>query len=56
MFYSESEKYVIVPLASNIFFQESKLNRKYMGFAKEYFISDKLFDEIKELTLLESLA
>ena len=49
MFYSESEKYVIVPLASNIFFQESKLNRKYMGFAKEYFISDKLFDEIKEL-------
>ena len=37
MFYSESEKYVIVPLASNIFFQESKLNRKYMGFAKEYF-------------------
>ena len=49
MIYHENEKYIIIPLASDIFYQESKLNRRYMGFAREYFIPEELFENIKEV-------
>lgn len=51
MYYWEDDIYIVIPLSYNIFFRESLKNKRRISFAREFSISDGLFDELKDLII-----
>lgn len=49
LYYWEDEKYIIIPLSFNIFYRESLRNKRHISFAREFSISEILFDELLDL-------
>lgn len=49
MRYYEDEKYILFPLAFNIFYRDLMKNKRNISFAKDFVLTDGLLDEIKDL-------
>ena len=53
MYIWENEDYVVVPLSYNIFYRESRWNKRHISFAREFSVSDELLKEMKGIIIEE---